>query len=47
MSLDRTSPELLAVARGDRPADLVLRGGTLVHVQTGELDLEGGGRHCT
>ena len=29
---------LLAIARGDRPADLLLRGGTLVHVHTGELE---------
>src|SRR5262245_41925552 len=29
--------QLLAVARGERPADLVLRGGTLVNVFTGEL----------
>ena len=33
-----TSPaELLAVARGDEPADLVLRGGRLVNVLSGEI----------
>jgi len=29
--------ELLAVARGDEPADLVLRGGRLVNVLSGEI----------
>jgi adenine deaminase len=35
MELDRT--HLLAVARGERPADLVFRGGRLVNVVTGEV----------
>jgi adenine deaminase len=35
MDLDRA--HLLAVARGDRPADLVFRGGRLVNVMTGEV----------
>lgn len=30
-------PHLLAVARGDQPADLVLRGGRLVNVMSGEV----------
>ena len=29
--------ELLAVARGDRPADLLLSGGRLVNVLSGEI----------
>src|SRR5262245_37284241 len=32
-----TSERVLQVARGERPADLILRGGTLVNVFTGEL----------
>src|SRR5262245_66025321 len=32
-----TVEQLLQVARGEQPADLVLRGGTLVNVFTGEL----------
>src|SRR5262245_17823914 len=32
-----TSEQVLQVARGAQPADLVLRGGTLVNVFTGEL----------
>src|SRR3954468_17900364 len=31
-------PRLLAVARGDEPADLVLAGGRVVNVFTGEID---------
>ena len=31
-------PELLAVARGDAPADLLLRGGRVVNVFTGEVE---------
>lgn len=38
--LHRMLPDLLAVARGSRPASLVVRGGTLVNVCSGEL-LEG------
>jgi len=30
-------PALLAVARGDEPADLLLRGGQVINVFTGEI----------
>ena len=33
----RETSELLAVARGDQPADLVLRGGRLINVFTGQI----------
>jgi adenine deaminase len=35
--MDRDRAHLLAVARGERPADLVLRGGRLVNVVSGEV----------
>ena len=31
-------PELLAVARGDLPADLLLRGGRIVNVFSGQIE---------
>ncbi len=37
VSISRTDPELLAAARGDAPADLVLTGGRVVNVFTREL----------
>lgn len=33
-----TTPDLLAVARGDRPADLLIRGGRVVNVFSGEIE---------
>ena len=33
-----TEPDLLSVARGDAPADLLLRGGRVVNVFTGEIE---------
>ncbi len=33
-----TEPDLLSVARGDHPADLVLRGGRILNVFTGEVE---------
>jgi adenine deaminase len=33
-----TQPELIAVARGDRPADLLIRGGRVVNVFSGEIE---------
>src|SRR5438093_8983897 len=32
------SPDLLAIARGDRPADLVLKNGRIVNVFSGEIE---------
>ena len=34
-----TQPELIAVARGDRPADLLIRGGRVVNVFSGEIEI--------
>ena len=36
--MKRTDPQLLEVARGDRPADIVLRGGRVVNVFTREIE---------
>ena len=33
-----TDPEFLAVARGDRPAEVLIRGGNVVNVFTGQID---------
>ena len=33
-----TQPDLLAVARGDRPADLLIRGGRVVNLFSGEIE---------
>ncbi len=33
-----TQPDLIAVARGDRPADLLIRGGRVVNVFSGEIE---------
>lgn len=38
MSSEPVTPELLAVARGDAPADLLLRNANIVNVFTGEID---------
>ncbi len=35
----RTDPELLAVARGDRPADLLIKGGQIANVFTGQFEM--------
>jgi adenine deaminase len=37
MSFDPVTPEVLAVSRGDAPADLLLRNGRIVNVFTGEI----------
>lgn len=37
MTIERTSPEFLAVVRGDAPADLLLHGGFVVNVFTREI----------
>ena len=34
-----TQPELIAAARGDRPADLLIRGGRVVNVFSGEIEI--------